>query len=107
MTNEIDALRDKLAEFAEKARDELNILPLSHIWPQIERLVIAMSYASAQRRSDAIERFVDDVGDYILDARARLQPDYGERHPPPRRLAARGHAEPRIGFMATLKDDQE
>ncbi|MGY3122752.1 hypothetical protein ACVWXQ_006689 [Bradyrhizobium sp. S3.14.4] len=109
MTDEIEALRDKFAEFAEKAEAELSVLPLAHIWPQIERLVVAMAYASPERRSDAVERFIDDIGDYICDARARLQPNYGERHPPPRRLAARGQAEPpRIGFNATLRgDDQE
>lgn len=106
---DITALRDKLAELAEKAADELKIIPVDHIWPLIERLVIAMHHPEPLRRADAVERFFDDIGDFICDARDRLRPDYGERHPSPRRLRSPpAKAEPaRIGFNATLRDDGE
>lgn len=106
--NDIDTLRDKFAEIAEKAAAELNVLPLAHVWPQIGRLIIAMNHADPARRGDAVERFLDDIGDFICDTRDRLRPDYGERHPPTRRLRGTSPAEPaRIGFNAVLRSESD
>jgi hypothetical protein len=105
---DIETLRDQLAEVAEKADAEMKILPLEHVWPLISRLVIAVHYVEPLRRVDAVERFLDDLADFICDARDRLTPGFAERHPSTRRLRSKAPPEPaRIGFFATLKDDQE
>jgi hypothetical protein len=66
-------IRRSLAGIAQHCPVEMANIPLAAAWPMISRLVEAVTYADAARRSDAIERFTDDLVRQLNDCRQRIR----------------------------------
>ena len=63
-----ETLRETLLDIHRGNRVELANIPLSAAWPTISRMFEALSFSDSDRRSDAVERAVDDLTRLIGDA---------------------------------------
>ena len=67
-----ETLRETLLDIHRGNRVELANIPLSAAWPTISRMFEALSFSDSDRRSDAVERAVDDLTRPIGECRQRI-----------------------------------
>lgn len=67
-----ETLRETLLDIHRGNRVELANIPLSAAWPTISRMFEALSFSNSDRRSDAVERAVDDLTRLIGECRQRV-----------------------------------
>ncbi|MBT1512564.1 hypothetical protein KIP88_18840 [Bradyrhizobium sp. SRL28] len=71
----IEQLRKTLDQIAERGAREFDYLPVASVWPLIKNLVVALTYSSGERRSDAVERFSDDLLRIMIEGRKAMAAD--------------------------------
>ena len=66
-------LKQTLAEMRGAWLRELRQMPVSQVWDDIERLILALHFSDPVRRADAAERFAEDLLRQVGDCRRRLR----------------------------------
>ena len=72
MKHDTETLREMLHDVHRTCRVEMGNVPMSQVWPVIGKLIEACSYASAERRGDAIERAIEDITKMLGECRRTI-----------------------------------